>query len=111
MNRAKAILGACLLSTAVLAAGCAVDAGDQTSDETPSAATAEADQPVIISDLVTGTYQIDAATLDLAAFPYSVVINGEVRGTLESPDDVLELEAPPDAEVILRSRYADEAGV
>jgi hypothetical protein len=105
MNTAKLILSASLLSTGVLAAGCAVDAGDNT----PTAATAEVGQALISYDAVTSTYRFQSGTLDPAGFPYSVEINREVRGTLQTRDDVLEVKGvAAEAEISFRSPSADQ---
>ena len=89
MNKAKSILNAGLLSTGVLAAGCAVDAGKEPA---PSATTAQLGQPIVSYDPATKTYRFETGTLDPARFPWFVEINHEVRGTFQTRDDVVKVE-------------------
>ena len=52
-----------------------------------------------------------SGTLDPAGFPYAVEINKEVRGTLRTRDDALEVKGvAADAQISFRSRYADQQG-
>jgi hypothetical protein len=109
MNTAKLILSASLLSTGVLAAGCAADVGNEASNDTPTATTAKVGQAVISYDPATSTYRFESGTLDPAGFPYSVEINREVRGTLQTRDDVLEVKGvAAEAEISFLSQSADQ---